>query len=354
MSTETLYLLLFSIGILGVLFLDLTVIGRKSHILSFKESIIWTAVWVSLALLFFVFLLFNGDKLHSITSMDQLLALRDSYAPHLKNLPSDLSSAIEVYRKNMAMEFISGYLTEYTLSMDNVFVIMLILGGFSVPQKYYKQVLFWGILGAIILRFIFIFIGAALIAKFNWVLLVFGAFLVYSGVKMFLDRNKDEKIVPQDHWLVKYLSKHFRIFPRYVKGRFCIRKQKQTFFTPLVVVLILVEFTDLVFATDSIPAIFAITRDPYIVFFSNIFAIIGLRSLFFLLLRVVDLFHYLNVGIAILLAFVGLKLLFHHWLDQIGFNSIYSLYVIVGTLALSIVASLVFPKKDLPDVELPE
>jgi tellurite resistance protein TerC len=245
----------------------------------------------------------------------------------------------------MGMEFLTGYLIEYTLSMDNVFVIMTILSAFAVEKKYYKQVLFWGILGAIILRFIFIFAGAALIQKFEWILYVFGAFLVYTGINIFINRNKEEKIEPQKHWLVKYLSKRFPLFPRYVRHRFFITRGKKLFMTPLFVVLLLIEFTDIIFALDSIPAIFAVTRDPYVVFFSNIFAIIGLRSLFFLLMRVVDLFHYLKIGIAFLLVFVGFKLLAHGWLEHIGFKSVYSLYIILATLVVCIIVSIIFPPK---------
>ncbi|NJO68248.1 MAG: TerC/Alx family metal homeostasis membrane protein, partial [Bacteroidetes bacterium] len=244
-------------------------------------------------------------------------------------------------------------LIEYTLSMDNVFVIMMILGAFSVGKKYYKQVLFWGILGAIILRFIFIFAGAALIQKFEWVLYFFGAFLVYTGISIFINRNKDEKIEPKNHWLVKFLSRKFPLFPRYVRHRFFVKRNRKLYMTPLFVVLILIEFTDIVFALDSIPAIFAVTRDPYIVFFSNIFAIIGLRSLFFLLMRVVDLFHYLKIGISFLLVFVGFKLLAHGWLEQIGFKSVYSLYVILATLVICVILSLIYPVKSKETENLP-
>lgn len=351
-SQEMLYFGIFSVLILGILIFDLTVIGRKSHVLSFKEASLWTGVWVSLALLFYVFIIYYGDRLHGITNMDQLIAIRDKYAPMLKlDLPT-FEENLNLYRKNMGMEYLSGYLIEYTLSMDNVFVIMTILSAFAVNQKYYKEVLFWGILGAIVLRFIFIFVGAALIAKFDWVLLVFGAFLVFTGVKLFVNRNKEEKIEPKDHWLVKYLSKHFRVHTEYVGGKFFIRKEKHLYITPLFIVLVMIEFTDLIFATDSIPAIFAITRDPFLVFFSNIFAIIGLRSLFFLLMRVMNIFHYLNIGISFLLVFVGFKLLFHGWLEHIGFKSVYSLYVILGTLALCIGMSILFPKKEPPQPEV--
>jgi tellurite resistance protein TerC len=177
-------------------------------------------------------------------------------------------------------------------------------------------------------------------------LLVFGAFLIFTGIKMFLNRNNDEKIEPKDHWLVKFLSKHMRVYPEYVKGKFFVRENKLVYITPLFVVLLMIEFTDLIFATDSIPAVFAVTKDWYIVFFSNIFAIIGLRSLFFLLMRVMNIFHYLNIGISFLLVFVGFKLLFHGWLDDIGFKSVYSLYIILLTLALCIVFSIIFPKKE--------
>jgi tellurite resistance protein TerC len=345
-SQEIFYFFSFSITIIAVLILDLTVIGRHSHVLSFKEAVLWTGVWVTLALLFYVFIIFHGDKFHGISNLNDLVAIQHKYAPQLKLDLSSFEHSLEIYRKNMGMEYLSGYLIEYTLSMDNVFVIMLILSGFAVREKYYKQVLFWGILGAIILRFLFIFTGAALIQKFEWILLLFGAFLVFTGVRLFINRNNDEKIEPQNHWLVRYLSKHFHVFPRYFKDHFFVWRKKVFYITPLFIVLLLVEVTDVIFATDSIPAIFAVTRDPFLVFFSNIFAIIGLRSLFFLLMRVMNIFHYLNIGISFLLVFVGFKLLFHSWLDKIGFNAIYSLYIILLTLALCIIFSILFPKKE--------
>jgi len=351
MFSQEWVIIIFSLAIVAILVFDLTVIGKNSHVISFKEAAIWTAVWVSLALLFYVFIIFHGDKFHDIASLDQLVAIRNKYAPQLKLDMLNYAHSLDIYRKNMGMEFLSGYLIEYTLSMDNVFVIMLILSGFSVRDKYYKQVLFWGILGAIVLRFLFIFTGATLIQHFEWVLLVFGGFLVFTGIKLFINRNKDDKIEPQDHWLVKFLSKHTNVFPRYFKGHFFVRTKKKLYITPLFIVLVLIEFTDIIFATDSIPAIFAVTRDPFLVFFSNIFAIIGLRTLFFLLLRIIYLFHYLRIGISFLLVFVGFKLLFHSWLEYIGFKPVYSLYVILLTLALCIIVSVLFPKKEL--IKLP-
>jgi tellurite resistance protein TerC len=346
MPQEFIYFAAFSVLVIGILIFDLTVVGRNSHVISFKESIIWTSIWVSLALLFYVFISNFGYKLHGITNMEQLLAIKAKYAPALQLDPSSFERSLEIYRKNMGMEFLSGYLIEYTLSMDNVFVIMMILASFSVKEKYYKQVLFWGILGAILLRFIFIFVGAALIQKFEWVLLIFGAFLVYTGIKIFLTRNQEEKVETQNHPVVKFLSKYTNVYPRFFKDHFFVHTKRKVYLTPLFIVLILVEITDVIFATDSIPAIFAITRDPYLVFFSNIFAIIGLRSLFFMLMRVVNIFHYLKVGISFLLLFVGCKLLFHTWLEHIGFTPIYSLYVILLTLAVCILASLIFPPKE--------
>lgn len=340
------YFISFTVVILILLLLDLTVIGRKSHVISFRESLRWTAVWVSLALAFYFFLLFHAEKLHGIQSMEHLLAVARQYAPSLKLPENDFAAALTAYRKNLALEYITGYLIEYSLSIDNIFVIMMILSSFSVREKYYKKVLFWGILGAIFLRAVFIFVGSALIQHFEWILYLFGAFLVYSGIKVFLERNREEKTEPQNHWLVRWFSSHFRVIKRYVQGNFFVRKESKLYITPLFVVLILIEFTDLIFAFDSIPAVFAVTRDPFIVFFSNIFAIIGLRSLFFLLSRIVSMFHYLKVGIAVLLCFVGFKLLFHTWLEHIGFRTEYSLLFIVTVLLLSVLFSVLFPESE--------
>jgi tellurite resistance protein TerC len=200
-------------------------------------------------------------------------------------------------------------------------------------------------MGAIVMRCIFIFAGAALIYRFEWVLYIFGIYLIYVGAKMYIQRNRETKIEPQNHPVVKFLSRHFKVFPRYVNDRFFIRKNGILFITPLFIVLMLIEFTDLVFALDSIPAIFSITRDPYIVFFSNIFAILGLRSLFFLLIEVVEKFYLLKIGVSILLVYVGFKLILHEWLVHIGFKPVYSLYIILFVLAGSILLSVIFPKK---------
>lgn len=342
---NTLFFSLFVLFIVGILFFDLVFVGRDKHVISLKESAMWTSVWVALAAGFYFIIMHIGEQIHSIDSLASLIAYRDKYAPHLI-VTDNLVESLAIYRKNIATDYITGYLLEYMLSIDNIFVIMMILKSFSVAPKNYKQVLFWGILGAIVLRCFFIFTGSALIQKFEWILIVFGGFLIYAGVKMFLDRNKNETIDVRDHWLVRFLSGHFRITPTFEKHHFFVKKHHKIFMTPLFVVLILIEFTDLVFAFDSIPAIFSITRDPYIVFFSNIFAIIGLRSLFFLLIKIIEYFHYIKIGVAFLLGFVGFKLICHEYLFEIGFKNIYSLYIILGTLVLSIAMSLLFPKKE--------
>jgi tellurite resistance protein TerC len=342
---NTLFFSLFVLAIVGILVFDLVFVGRDKHVISLKESALWTSVWVALAAGFYFIIMHIGEQIHSIDSLASLIAYRDKYAPHLI-VTDNLVESLAIYRKSIATDYITGYLLEYMLSIDNIFVIMMILKSFSVAPKNYKQVLFWGILGAIVLRCFFIFTGSALIQKFEWILIVFGGFLIYAGVKMFLDRNKNEAIDVRDHWLVRFLSGHFRITPTFEKHHFFVRKHHKIFMTPLFVVLILIEFTDLVFAFDSIPAIFSITRDPYIVFFSNIFAIIGLRSLFFLLIKIIEYFHYIKIGVAFLLGFVGFKLICHEYLFEIGFKNIYSLYIILGTLVLSIAMSLLFPKKE--------
>ncbi len=245
----------------------------------------------------------------------------------------------------MALEFITGYVVEYALSVDNIFVIIVIFTSFSVREIYYKKVLFWGILGAIIMRFGFIFLGGALIQKADWILYIFGAFLIFTGIRMFLNRDDDDSIEPDKHPVVRLASRYFSVFPRYVGSHFFVRRRGKILVTPLFVVLLIIEFTDLIFAVDSVPAVFAVTKDPYVVFFSNIFAILGLRSMFFFLTNIMHLFHFLKTGLAALLLFIGGKMLAHHQLEKVGFRTEYSLYVILSILAISIIASLLFPKR---------
>jgi tellurite resistance protein TerC len=348
-SIEIVFLVLFVAVIIGVMMLDLLVIGRHSHEVSMKEASIWSLIWISSALLFALFLKFHGEKIHGIYNFTDLNHIAEKYYPYLKFTDTNFDSSVQLFRKTQTIDFLAGYLIEETLSVDNLFVILMILTSFSVKQTSYKPVLFWGIFGAIILRFLFIFIGSALVQRFDWILLIFGAYLIYAGINMYIKRNGDEKIEAQHHPVVKFVSKHFRVFPRYVGNHFYIRKKGLFYLTPLFIVVIIIEFTDLIFATDSIPAIFSITRDPYIVFFSNIFAIMGLRSMFFLLVHAVNMFRFLKTGISLLLVFVGIKLLFHTWLASINFSSVHSLYVILSILSGSILLSLIFKEKKITE-----
>jgi tellurite resistance protein TerC len=344
-SNEFIFFAGFLIFIIGMLMLDLGVFSKKNHIVSFKEAASWSAVWVVFALAFYVFIRTHGELIHGVDTYEDLVTIQQRYAKELVLIPGDLEASIQLYRNNMALEYITGYLVEYALSVDNIFVIILIFTSFGVREKYYKKVLFWGILGALVMRFIFIFAAGSLIMKAGWILYLFGAFLVFTGINMFLSRNKDEAIEPQKHPVVKFASKYFSVYPRYVNDKFFIKKQGKLMLTPLFVVVLIIEFTDLIFAVDSVPAVFAVTTDPYVVFFSNIFAIMGLRSMFFFLANVMHLFHYLKVGLAVLLVFIGGKMLAHSYLKEIGFQTQYSLYIIVGILLISVVSSLLFPQK---------
>lgn len=317
------FLVGFVIFIAAILVLDMLVIDRKAHIVSIKESCAWTCVWIILAFAFAGFLYFHGDMVHGIHNYEDLVAVSSRYAAHLKLNPNDFEAGLQQYRQYMTISYISGYLIEKTLSVDNLFVMMMIFASFGIDKKDYQHALNWGILGAIVLRFVFIFAGAALISRFDWILLVFGAFLLYSGVKMFVDRNKEETMNTLDHPVVKFLNKYFRL-------------------SPLVITVIFIEFCDLIFAFDSIPAVFSVTLDPYVVFFSNIFAILGLRALFFLLSAIADKFRYLKVGVSVLLVFIGVKMLIH---EYFAIDAVASLIFILSVLLVSVCASIFIPER---------
>ncbi len=343
-GNEILFFTLFVLGILAVLLLDLGVFSKKNHQVSFKEASIWTLVWISFAIAFYFFLSYYGHIIHGIQNMNQLEHIVEHHQHSIHLVPDDFQKSLNIYNKNLGIEYLTGYVIEYALSIDNVFVILLIFLAFGVKKEYYKKVLFWGILGAIIMRFLFIFSAAALIHQFSWILYVFGVFLVFTGIKM-LFSDDDEKIDPGNHTVVKLAGKFFNVYKHAADSRFFVKLDNKTFITPLFITLLVIEFSDVIFAVDSIPAIFSVTNDPYIVFFSNIFAIIGLRSLFFLVMNIMTLFRYLKIGLSALLVFIGLKLLFHHHLETIGFTTVHSLLVIIGILGLSIIASLLNPEK---------
>ena len=325
---------------------DLGIFNKRVHEIKFKEALIWCGVWLIFAFSFFIFLKFKGDLIHSPSSIRDLQELTIKYKHNIDlSTATDYNTALKIYKNNLGLEYLTGYLIEYALSVDNVFVMVLIFLAFGMRKKHYKRILFWGILGAIVLRFIFIFVSSALIIQFHWILYIFGGFLVLTGIWMFYSRDKENKIEPQNHPIVKFSSRYFNVFPRSVANHFVIRKNKILMITPLFIVLLVIEFSDIIFAVDSIPAIFSVTNDPFIVFFSNIFAIIGLRSLFFLVMNIIDKFHYLKVGLSILLTFIGVKMLIGNWLKVVGFTTADSLYIVLMILIVSIGASVIFPKK---------
>lgn len=288
----------FHIFVVIMLGLDLFVFHKDAHEIKLKEALTWSAVWILLALLFNIGIFFYMGKLH-------------------------------------ALEFFTGYLIEKSLSVDNLFVFLTVFSAFGISQKYQHTILFWGIIGALVLRAIFIFSGIALINKFGWIMYVFGGFLIITGLKMLFSEEKEKR--PQDHWLIKWSKKRFPFTDVLHGKKFLIKENGKVLGTPLLLVLIVIESTDLIFAVDSIPAILAVSRDPFIVYTSNIFAIMGLRSLYFALAGLMSLFTYLKFGLAAILIFVGIKLslsqLFH-------FPILLSLFIIVSILAISIGYSL--------------
>ncbi|CAM3115291.1 TerC family protein [Kaistella daneshvariae] len=345
MANETIFLLGFLVFIVIILALDLGLLNKKSDTVSMKQAGLMSFFVVALSMVFYFVLTHYGHLLHGIDSIEKLQEVVSRHHHPVKIIPGNLEDSIYLYNQNLGLEYLTGYVVEYALSVDNIFVMVLIFTAFGVAPKNYHRVLFWGILGAIVMRFIFIFIGAALIQKFEWIMYVFGAFLVFTGVKMFLEKDHEDKIDSHNHPVVKFANKHFKVHNQFVGNKFFVTIDGVKKMTPLFLVLIIIEFTDLIFAVDSIPAIFSVTKDPYVVFFSNIFAIIGLRSMFFLLAGIIDKFRYLKVGLALLLTFIGLKMLFHHYLDDIGFSTTDSLFIIVGILGGSIFLSLVLPER---------
>ena len=345
-QSEIIFFGAFLLGIIAILVFDLGVFNKESHIIRFKEALIWTAVWVSLGLGFYVLLLFYGHNIHGLTDLQQIqdLIVRHKHAINIDGL--SLDQALQVYRNNLALEYLTGYLIEYALSVDNVFIMIMIFYSFGVREKFYKWVLFWGILGALVMRFLFIFVSSALIHRFEWILYVFGGFLIITGYIMYRNRNKKERIDPSHHPMVRIARRFLSVYPRGVGHNFFVRNRAGKWFvTPLFIVLLVIEFTDVIFAVDSVPAIFSITKDPYIVFFSNIFAIIGLRSLFFLLMHVMSSFRFLKAGLSFLLIFIGAKMLVHDQLVAVGFKTVHSLLIVAGILSVSIAASLIWPEK---------
>lgn len=332
------------IFIVFMLALDLGVFHKKDHEIKIKEAAFWTGVWVLLAMLFGVLLRFKAEWVHDIECIEELTAYAKSAG--LESLiasASTYSEALELYRKEIFSQYLAGYFLEESLSIDNIFVMIMIFVSFGIDKRYYHRVLFWGILGAIVLRFLFIFLLGALVGRFSWVLAIFGVILIYSGIKMFRDRS-DEKIDTANHPVVKFSSRFFPVTREVHEHRFFVNLDNRTYMTPLFLVLLVIEFSDIIFAVDSIPAVFSVTTDTFIVFFSNIFAIMGLRSLFFLLSNVTDMFWLLKYGLGCLLCFIGVKMIGHEFF-HLDISTTTSLMVILGILVGSILLSLIFPRK---------
>lgn len=344
-NQELIFFAAFILFLISMLALDLGIFSRKAHVVQLKEAIIMSVWWVGLGLSFYFFFRHFGHLVHGLDTIEELQARISFYRHPIDIAGLNYEDARDVYNKNLSLEYITSYLIEKALSIDNIFVMILIFKGFGIGSKYFHRILFWGILGAVIMRFIFIFASAALIHQFYWVLYIFGGFLIYSGAKIFFQKD-EEHVETKNHPLVKFTSKHFKVAGDYVGQKFFLKQDGKWMLTPLFLVLIVIEFSDVIFAMDSIPAIFSITLDPYIVFFSNIFAILGLRALFFLVSNIMELFRFLQYGLGVLLSFIGIKLLFNDFLhNQLGIGTVESLYVILLILGVSIAASLIFPKK---------
>jgi tellurite resistance protein TerC len=306
---------IFILFVIGMLALDLGVFNRNAHKVSVKEAAFWSAFWIGLSLIFWAGLwYFDGQEI--------------------------------------ALQWIGGYLLEKSLSVDNIFVFVLIFSYFKVPGEYQHRVLFWGIISALVLRGVMIGLGAALVAQFEWIITIFGAFLVYTAIRM--AREEETDIDMDSNPIVRLLRRFMPVTTKYHGEKFTIIENGKRVATPLLVVLLLIESSDVIFAVDSIPAIFGITTDPFIVFTSNIFAILGLRSLYFLLAGVIEKFHYLKLGLSVVLGFVGVKMLIESisdYAEQFGyldhaihFPIEWSLLFIASVLTISVIASLMFPK----------
>ncbi|MCB9637455.1 MAG: TerC family protein [Myxococcales bacterium] len=303
--------ILFHVFLVLMLAMDLGVFHRKSHQINVREALIWSAIWISLAMLFNLGIYFWRGSEH-------------------------------------ALQFFTGYVLEKSLSVDNLFVFVLIFSFFKVPASYQHKVLAWGIIGALVMRATMIFAGVQLIQRFHWILYFFGAFLVFTGIKMAFE--KETGVHPEENPVIKLVRRLFRVTEDYEDDQIFVRKDGVLWATPLLVVIAVIEATDVVFAVDSIPAVLAVSRDPFIVYTSNIFAILGLRSLYFALAGVIDRFHLLKYGLGAVLTFVGVKMLIN---DYYHIPTMASLLVVVGLLGASVVASLLIPPNEEEVVHLP-
>ena len=296
-----LFWILFNLFVLGMLVLDLGFLQRDGHTVKFREALAWSLVWIGLACAFAVLVFFWHGR-------------------------------------GTAVEFVTGYVIELSLSVDNLFIFLLIFRYFRVAPEHQHKVLFWGIVGALVMRAVFIVVGIGLIRRFHWITYIFGALLVYSGIKLF--RQHGAGIEPENNPVVRLFRRWVPVTEDYAEDKFVVRRER-LYATPLLVVLVLVEVTDLLFATDSIPAVLAITLNPFIVYTSNVFAILGLRSMYFMLAGLMDLFHYLHYGLAVVLIFIGAKMVSSNYYQ---IPTVVALGVVAGVLLVSVLASLLHPR----------
>jgi tellurite resistance protein TerC len=316
---ETILFGVFAVIILLFLVLDLGLFHKQAHKISTKSALYQSIFWVTISTLFGYLIYLQGPYVH----------MEDGETVSLKG-------------SDAAVLYFSAYLTEYALSVDNIFVILLILKYFKVKEEYYHKTLFWGILGAIVFRAIFIFIGAYMIHKFHFILYIFGVLLIYTGVRIYFEEG-DEKIEPEKNPIMKLCRRYLPITKEDFGDKFLVRLNGKLFFTPLFLVIVLIESTDLLFAVDSIPAAFAITQNEFLIYTSNIFAVMGLRAMFFLLAGIIDKFYLLQKGLSIILFFIGAKMLLE--IAEIEIDAYASFAVIIATLTLSIIFSVLVPRK---------
>ncbi|MBP7173250.1 MAG: TerC family protein [Cloacibacterium sp.] len=317
----------FTVFILLVLALDLGVFHKNSHEVGFKEASIWTSIWIGLALIFnYLFYLYAKYKF----STDERYLSIPNFDP-------------EEQAKASALEFLTGFVVEKSLAIDNIFVFAVVFGYFAIPKMYQHRVLFWGIIGALIFRLIFIALGSVLL-QYKWVVIFFGVLLIFTGIKMFFAGTKPQNL--EDNFIIKQLRKVFRIHPTIEGEKFFVKNNGAIYVTPLFLALVFLEISDIIFAVDSVPAIFALTKEPLIVFTSNVFAILGLRSMYFMLSGVMDKFIYIKYGLAAVLVFVGLKMVWLNGLFGGKFPIEWSLSIIIGLVSISIVASIISNKKE--------
>jgi len=346
MSIKVIIILVFILVILSSLVLDLGLFSKKNqNPLTLKQSIYRSLCWVSLGLLSVGAVYLAHPYLHNLRNNADLQSYIANYGVSF-TIVSDFNQSLQNFRIASTTAYLTGYILEYALSVDNLFVMLLIFQTFKISAKNEKRILIWGVIGAMVLRFIFVYLGSSAINQFHWILYAFGILLIYSGFKLMLQNSEDE-FDPNKHFIIKLGNKIFSVENSpHNPDLFFTKQNLKLQVTPLFLVLLVVEFTDVVFAVDSVPAVFGITTDPYLVFFSNIFAILGLRSLFFLLGYGLDKFYALKYGLSIILVYIGGKMLLEKYALQFGFTHLHNLIVIIGILIVSIFYSLKFPNQN--------